>query len=61
MDRTLISLLVISLLLIAWQAPYAVLTLVGIVALSIASVRGAWGVVQGWNDTIPEPQRVSTD
>lgn len=61
MDKSLVCLLVLSLLLLAWQAPYAVLTLVGIIALAVLFVRGTWTFLQGFGQAVPEPQRVSTD
>lgn len=61
MDKTLLALLILSLLLLTWQAPYAMLTLVGIVALSVVFIRGTWGILQSSNQAIPDPERVRTD
>ncbi|PSN17095.1 hypothetical protein C7271_19540 [filamentous cyanobacterium CCP5] len=61
MDKTLIFLLIFSLLLVTWQAPFAMLTLMGIVALSVVFVRITWGLLQGFNQPAPEAQRVPTD
>lgn len=61
MDKTLLFLLVLSLLLLTWQAPHAMLTLVAIIALSVVFVRGTWGFLQGFGQSVPEAQRVRTD
>lgn len=61
MDKTLLSLLVLSLLLLTWQAPYAMLTFVAIIALSVVFVRVTWGILQSSDQSVPDAQRVRTD
>lgn len=60
MDRTLLTLLLLTAVLIGTMAPYATLTLVGIIALSAATTWGFWGFLQGLGRSQPEvqPQRI---
>jgi uncharacterized membrane protein YphA (DoxX/SURF4 family) len=60
MDRTLLPLLLLSLVLIGMVAPYATLTLAGIVALSVVTTWGFWNFFQGLGQSQPEaqPQRI---
>lgn len=57
MDRTLLLLLLLSVVLITAWAPYATLTLSAIVGLSALVTRGAWTVLQGV-EPAEAPQRV---
>lgn len=46
MDRTLLPLLLLSVVLIAMLAPHATLTLTIIVALAAIVTRGSWAILQ---------------
>lgn len=61
MDMSLIAMLVISVGLVAWQAPYAVLTLFAIIMFTAIFVRGAWSFLQGFGKSVPEAERVRSD
>lgn len=46
MDKTLLSLLVLALALIAFIAPNAVMTLLAIGILAVVATRGSWALLQ---------------
>ncbi|NER81870.1 MAG: hypothetical protein F6K42_20360 [Leptolyngbya sp. SIO1D8] len=56
MDRTLLPLLLLSMLLVAMLAPHATLTLTAVVALSVLATRGSWAIIQAFGTT-SETQR----
>lgn len=59
MDRTLLGLVVLSLMLVVLFAPYATMTLGTIVLLSAIATRGVWAVLQSLSPVPqPQPQRV---
>ena len=49
MDRTLLTLLILSLLLVAMQAPHATLTLIAVLVLSTLATRGSWAILQSFS------------
>ena len=56
MDKTLLPLLLLSVVLIAMLAPHATLTLAVIVILSAIATRGSWAIIQAFGQT-SETQR----
>ncbi|MEM9005007.1 MAG: hypothetical protein AAGE59_15975 [Cyanobacteria bacterium P01_F01_bin.86] len=48
MDRTLLTLLLLSVLLITISAPHAMLTLTAVVLLSVLATLGAWAVLRSF-------------
>ncbi len=48
MDRTLLPLLLLSIVLIAMLAPHATLILTAIVVLTTIATRGSWAVIQAF-------------
>ncbi|HEY9878230.1 MAG TPA: hypothetical protein V6D29_07225 [Leptolyngbyaceae cyanobacterium] len=60
MDRTLLALLMLCVVLIGMIAPYATLTLTGIVMLAAVTTWGSWALIQGFGRRQPEvqPQRI---
>lgn len=49
MDKTLLSLMVLSIILVVLWAPQATLTLSAILGLSTLVTRGSWAVIQAFN------------
>lgn len=60
MDRTLLTLLGLSILLISLIAPYATLTVAGIVTLTTGFIWGTWVLLQGFgrSQAQMQPQRI---
>lgn len=60
MDRTLLTLLIMCIVLIGMIAPYATLTLTGIVMLAVVTTWGSWSFIQRLGQQQPEvqPQRI---
>lgn len=48
MNRTLLPLLLLSILLVAVLAPHATLTLTAVILLSAIVTRGSWAVIQAF-------------
>lgn len=53
MDRTLLPLLLLSVVLVAVLAPHATLTLTAIVTLSAIATRGSWAIIQAFEQSTP--------
>jgi hypothetical protein len=51
MDRTLLLLLILSGVLLAFFAPHATFTLVTVIALSIVTTRAFWAIFQSFEET----------
>lgn len=56
MDKTLVTLFVLSLVLIGLLAPYAMLTVASIFILSAVSTWGSWALLQGFGQSQPQAQ-----
>ncbi len=54
MDRTLVTLLILSIVLIAMSAPHAMLTLTAVLVLSALATRGTWAILRSF-----EPARAT--
>ncbi|HEY9761583.1 MAG TPA: hypothetical protein V6D07_03600 [Trichocoleus sp.] len=60
MDRTLLTLLMLCVVLVGMVAPYATLTLTGIIILAAVATWGSWSFLRGFGQQEPEvqPQRI---
>jgi hypothetical protein len=57
MDRTLLGLVLLSVLLISLVAPLATIMVTAIVGLTVLSTWGSWALLRGVGQTQPEAQR----
>lgn len=58
MDKSLLILLVLSMVLVSLLAPYAMLTITAIISLVSLFIWGSWSFLQGFGQSTPAPQRV---
>lgn len=57
MDRTLLALVVLSVGLLALQAPHMTLAVAMVIVLSAIAIRGSWAILQSLSPK-PAPQRI---
>ena len=57
MDRTLLTLLILSMVLIAMSAPHAMLMLSAVLVLSALATRGSWAILRSF-EPAGETQRI---